>query len=126
MERAEAHAAFAQGLEQGGDDFLRVLRAGKDALVGLRDELHAVLLEPRHRVGMGEAAQQALHEAVAAGIDALQAAHVAEGVGEVAAAAAGDGHFGERTALCLVEGDGGVRAELLGADGGEAAGGPAR
>ena len=92
-------------------------------MVGLHGEGHAVALEPGVGIVLGEAFHEALHETMTTGIDGAEVADILEGVGAVAASAAGDLDLAQEMLAALVDGDVHLRAHLLEVDGEEEAGG---
>ena len=105
------------------DDVHGVLRAGEYALVVLEYERNAGGFEPAPGVFLREDMQEALHQAVAAGIDFGQGADPFEGVGQVAPASARDRDLGQGFRTGFIDNDMGVRKPAAQFGGAETAGG---
>ncbi len=95
-------AGFAQ---QAIDDGLRGVGAGEHAAVGFGLEGHAAGLEPGDGVTRPEAMERGDESFAAAGIAGAEFAGIEAGVGDVAAAAAGDADLGEELGAGLEKED---------------------
>ena len=84
-----------RSLQEAVHDGARVVRRGKDPAVILGDQGNPARLEPLHGVARAELPEDPAQRAMSAGIVLRQAPCVEAGVGEVAAAAAGQGHLGQ-------------------------------
>ena len=90
--------------EQSAYNLHGVLRLRKNALVVLRNQLHAFVLEPRVSIGIRKRVKQPFHQSETSRIDLLKALYVGKRVCEVASPSASYGNLGERLAMLLNNG----------------------
>ena len=95
------------------DDAMGILRAGKDAVVVLRHQADASLLEPLPRVLRTKLAEEAFQQAVTTGKDLAQVADVLEGVRHVAAPATRNLHLAQHATGTLHDGNLCLRTHLF-------------
>ena len=95
--------------EQTVDNGLRILRGGKDALVGLNGKGYAMVLKPTLGIGRTEGIEEPLDEPMTTRVDVLEVDNVSKGVGAVASAAARNGHLGQNSLLAFQNNNVGLR-----------------
>lgn len=113
MTRPDVYAGISHPRKKSIDNLHCILRNGEHALVRLGQKADASRFEPAADIGIGKFLEQTLHQAMAARIDGFQAAHLSEGIGKVAAAAAGHRHFRKKLCTSLIDGHVNVRIQFL-------------
>ena len=109
-------------MQQGVHNIHGVLAFGEPAVVFLKDAGNAVGGEPADGVFLRKSLQGALHYSFAAGIGFLQRTDAFEGIGEVAPAAAGNGHLREGLGTGFKHRHGKLRRQVSQPGGAEATG----
>jgi len=121
----QGHAGGAGGARQTFEDGARGIAGREHAPIGLDFEFHAAAFKPGAGVPGLEAGEGAAQGGAPARVMAAEVPGFEAGVGDIAASAAGDSHFGEEERAFFEHGDPGSGGRFRAGDGGEAAGGAA-